>query len=394
MLLSQSILRLGGEAIIYDPDPAAPACRGVKQSFTADWHDQGALAEFFALCDAVTYEFENVPSDAMAKFENEGSMLPRLSVLRTTQNRSLEKMFLKHHDLPYVNFATARHPSELEEAAKNLTFPLILKSSIGGYDGKFQYFVSSIKDLSELAREVKKTRRGVVPVTLEEALNLHLELSCITARSSQGEEIAFPPLENVHADHILDTTLVPARIPFDLAQKLLEIALRAARKLDVIGLLCTEFFVTKTNGRMSTGVRCGDYSIYINEFAPRPHNSGHVTMSACNLSQFDALARILLDVPLSQPKLLAPGYFCMGNLLGDIWLQQNNNPGCELNLAALAQSAEVVDIVIYGKAEARSKRKMGHFVTYSLDAQQAIAAAQSFKERLCAHGNLQEQSKS
>jgi len=145
---------------------------------------------------------------------------------------------------------------------------------------------------------------------------------------------------------------------------------------------------------MSTGVRCGDYSIYINEFAPRPHNSGHVTMSACNLSQFDALARILLDVPLSQPKLLAPGYFCMGNLLGDIWLQQNNNPGCELNLAALAQSAEVVDIVIYGKAEARSKRKMGHFVTYSLDAQQAIAAAQSFKERLCAHGNLQEQSKS
>jgi 5-(carboxyamino)imidazole ribonucleotide synthase len=382
MLLSQSILRLGAEAIIYDPDPSAPACRGVKHSINAGWHDQTAIASFFANCDAVTYEFENVPSTAIARSENERLIFPRLSVLKTTQNRALEKTFLKDQHLPHVNFSVVSKPNQLSKGAEGLTFPLILKSVVGGYDGKFQYFIPSTERLSELAVELTSGSENIFPVTLEEALDLHLEVSCITARSAKGEEIAFPVLENLHADHILDTTLIPARIPLEIEKKLLEIALTAARKLDVTGLLCTEFFVTRKDDRNCAGVHCGDFTIYINEFAPRPHNSGHVTMSACSLSQFDALARILLGVPLSKPKLLAPGYFCMGNLLGDVWLQQGQGPEAQLDLTALSQSEQVIDIVIYGKAEARSKRKMGHFVTYSLDANEAIASARSFRARL------------
>ncbi len=165
-------------------------------------------------------------------------------------------------------------------------------------------------------------------------------------------------------------------------------ALDAARALSVTGLLTTEFFVTRQTkpGSRSRGIRSGDLEVFVNELAPRPHNSGHVTRSACQLSQFELLARILLDVPLQAPELVGDGYWCMGNLLGDVWLAQKAARGepvtGDLDLGVLASIPEVVSVVLYGKRDAQTRRKMGHFVTHAADADGAMRAARAFRERL------------
>jgi 5-(carboxyamino)imidazole ribonucleotide synthase len=387
MLLSQSIVCLGGEPLIYDPDRNAPALRAVRKSVNAGWDNERTLHTFFHQCDVVTYEFENVPNIAIAKFAKDYRILPNPSVLKTAQNRALEKLFLKEAQLPYVNFAVAENFQELEAAAKNDRFPLILKSATGGYDGKFQNFVTSQTDFIKLLVDWKLKSPPPFPIVIEDALDLALELSCITARSEKGEEVAFPVFQNVHVEQILDTTLVPSQIPAELANTIVELAKTAARKLDVIGLLCTEFFIVKGSSNSVTGHSCGDFTIYINEFAPRPHNSGHVTMSACTLSQFDILARILLDIPISEPKLLAPGYFCMANLLGDLWFQPGSNVAGQLDLSKLSNSPEFVDLILYGKHEPRRKRKMGHLITYSPDADRALASAKALRESLVVSGH-------
>jgi 5-(carboxyamino)imidazole ribonucleotide synthase len=382
MLLSQSIVRLGAQAIIFDPDPSAPACRAVKHAINAAWDDQNALTSFFNQCDVVTYEFENVPSTAVRQFETTRSIYPNLSLLEKTQNRILEKTFLKNCGLPYVNFTHVTDPKELPEAVRRLTFPIIAKSAVGGYDGKFQYLLNSEEETLNLSRELKRLPEANFSMTLEEVVDLKWELSCITARSKSHEEIAFPVFKNVHTDHILDTTTVPATIPADLKSKLLDISLDAARKLELTGLLCTEFFVAATDEKKHTGVRLGDFTIYINEFAPRPHNSGHVTTSACSVSQYDALARVLLNIPLSQPRMLAPGYFCMGNLLGDIWTKQGHGARDELDLSALKTHPDIIEVVIYGKTEPKAKRKMGHLIAYAASPEEAEAAVKRARQSL------------
>jgi 5-(carboxyamino)imidazole ribonucleotide synthase len=173
---------------------------------------------------------------------------------------------------------------------------------------------------------------------------------------------------------------MPARIPDDLKSSIRDIAIAATKSMDVVGLLCTEFFVSKSS--FATGLPLGEFTLFINEFAPRPHNSGHVTMSACSVNQFEALARILLDIPLSTPQMLAPGYFCMGNLLGDTWLSQNITGAGDLDLSCLEAYPSVIDIVLYGKGEARPKRKMGHFTTYAPDAEKALLSANHFRNAL------------
>lgn len=382
MLLSQSILRLGGEALVFDPDPAAPAVRAVKRSVSAPWDDVKSLAAFFEQCDVLTYEIENVPRASLKELEKIRPIFPSLSVLERTQSRILEKTFLKNSQLPYVNFVTVTHPGELEQAAAQLSFPLIAKRAVGGYDGKFQYLLSQASEVARLASQLTQSKETSFSLTVEEAVELHCELSCLTARSRHGEEIAFPIFRNNHVDHILDTTVIPADIPAELEQKLLEISLSATRSLELTGLLCTEFFICRTLEKKETGVRVGDFTIYINEFAPRPHNSGHVTMSALTLSQFDALARILMDIPLEEPKTLAPGYFCMGNLLGDLWGQQGKGPYEDLDLSPALANQKVIDVVIYGKREAKPKRKMGHLITYASTASEAQAAVMAAKQSL------------
>lgn len=380
MLLTESIYRHGGNVSIYDPDVLAPASRMVSAGhhFTKQWTDIQALGDFFSGVDATTYEFENVESSELYQFERGKPIHPSVSVLYTTQDRAREKAFLRENKLPHATFRSITDLNTLPETVAAFGYPCILKSSRGGYDGKGQFFLADEKDLNS-ALPTLKDRKGDYFGVLEEVLNIELEVSCIVARSPQGQEVIFPVFENIHKNQILDFTIFPARIPAAVETKVREIALDAARKLGVFGLLTTEFFITKTRARHDQGAECGEYQIYINEFAPRPHNSGHVTRIACTLSQFDALARVMLDIPLSEPKIIAPGTFCMGNLLGDVWLAQGRE---DLNLSALANHPNVIDVVLYGKHEARTGRKMGHFVTYAEDAESALSAAREFRKSL------------
>lgn len=382
MLLTESIYRHGGRVSIYDPDGLAPASRQVSAGhyFNKPWTDIKALGDFFAGVDAATYEFENVESTELYQFEKVKPIHPPVHVLYTTQDRIREKEFLREHELPHASFRSITDLQILTETVSEFGFPCILKSSRGGYDGKGQFFLANETDMNNALGALPphaKDYRGV----LEEALSIELEVSCIVARSPQGEEIVFPVFENMHKNHILDFTIFPARVPAAVEAKVRQIALEAARKLGVYGLLTTEFFITKRRARHGNGAECDDWQIYINEFAPRPHNSGHVTRIACTLSQFDALARVMLDIPLTEPKIIAPGAFCMGNLLGDVWLAQGRK---ELDVRALARHPQVIDLVLYGKHEARAGRKMGHFVTYADSADAALSAAQAFRESLLA----------
>ncbi|WP_394838360.1 ATP-grasp domain-containing protein [Pendulispora rubella] len=375
-MLAGAIHDLGAEACIYEPEPAAPACARFREVVNAAWTDAEALGRFFASCEAVTYEMEHIDTRALKALDTTAKLFPNVHVLETAQDRALEKTFLQQAGLPHVAFAVARGRDELLQLAPSFGFPFIVKTIRGGYDGKGQAFVATAADLEPIVSKLAPD--GVY--LLEEAIDLALEASVIVGRSPRGEEAVFPVFENVHSEHILDLTVVPARIPPELSEKLQAIAIDAARALDVHGLLTTEFFVSRKPGRpTSRSVAVGDYHVYVNEFAPRPHNSGHVTRNACTASQYDVLARILLDVPVSSPALVGPGVFCMGNLLGDVWLAQGRR---DLDLSSLRQFPEVIDVVLYGKRDAQPRRKMGHFVTHAPDADRAIQAAKAFRKNL------------
>lgn len=383
MLLAESIFALGGRVSVYDPDPEAPACQHTKHTVNHNWLDYDALADFFAANDVITYEFENVESAALVTLEHEKPIYPSVNVLRVCQDRAAEKQFLSSAGLPHAFFLVADSLKDLRKHATNLNYPCVIKTARGGYDGKGQWLARNREEFLSIIQDPANKSLDTVAVVVEEFVALEAEVSCIVARPLSGMPIAFPVFENIHKDHILDVTVLPARIPETVQKKIKSIAIEAAMKLDVVGLLTTEFFLSKSNSDASSGIECDGWYIYINEFAPRPHNSGHVTRSACTMSQFNALARILLGIPLQEPRPASEGTYCMMNLLGDVWIDQGNDQyDADLDLSCLNEHPAVIDVVIYGKREPRRKRKMGHFITHGSTPEDALAAAESFKTAL------------
>lgn len=370
LMLAEAVLQLDAEARVYDPDPGCPSARRLPDVVCAAWDDRAALARFAEGCDVLTYEFENVPAAPLRACGFEGRVVPSLGILETTQDRIREKEFLRKEGLPVVRFAAVRDGDDPCEAAVEIGYPLVLKTVQGGYDGKGQHRIASPADFGRV--------RDARPWVLEEAIEIVAEVSCIVARASDGSEFAFPLFENEHRDHVLDLTLLPARIETGAATRIREVALASARALGVVGLLTVEFFLGRSRHSRAEG-RGEEVEVFVNEFAPRPHNSGHVTRNACSLSQYDALARVLLGVPLTAPEPLAPGAFVMGNLLGDVWLAQGRS---ELDLSAWARHPRVIDVYLYGKRDARPRRKMGHFVVHAEGAEEALEAARSFRRDL------------
>ena len=374
LMLAEALQQLDAEVRIFDPDPEAPAARRLPHVVTAPWSDGEALARFASGCDVLTYEFENVPAGPLSALGGGVPILPSVAILETTQDRILEKEFLRKEGLPVVRSAAVREGDDAFAAAEEIGYPLILKTARGGYDGKGQHRIASAAALAQVEEER--------PLVLEEPIEIAAELSCIVARSADGSEVAFPLFENEHRHHVLDLTLLPAGVSPEVESRVREVALAAARAMGLVGLLTIEFFVGRSR-RTEGGVRAGGFEIFVNEFAPRPHNSGHLTRNACSLSQYDALARVLLDVPLTPPEPLAPGAFVMGNLLGEVWLAQGARGG-ELDLSAWARHPRVIDVYLYGKREPRPRRKMGHFVVHAPDAEEALAVERPFRHDLCA----------
>ena len=365
-MLAESLQALGARVRVFDPDPAAPAGARVADRVVGDWRDRAALTRFADGCDVLTCDTEHVPLASLRDQPWATRLRPSLRAIAVAQHRVREKAFLACAGLPHASWRAARGAEEVRWAAEAFGFPLIVKRAEGGYDGRGQAFV---RDAEALASFLDAQPDADALFVLEEPVRLLAELSCVVARSASGAAVTFPLLENAHRDHILDATVLPARLAPAVAGRARSMAVEAARALDVHGLLTVEFFLGLRRGG-------GAPELLVNEIAPRPHNSGHVTRRACTLSQFDALARLLLDLPVPAPDLLG-GAYAMANLLGDLW---SDNGGRAPDFSAAAALPEVLELHVYGKQGGGRTRKMGHLIARGQTPVAALAAARHARE--------------
>ncbi|MFA0757635.1 MAG: hypothetical protein NOOUEUKL_000282 [Candidatus Fervidibacter sp.] len=348
--------RMGYRAVVLDPTPDCPAGQVADDEITAPYTDVTAAKELARRCAVVTAEFENVPADTLEAIEPIVPVRPSSRVLRIAQNRIAEKTFLAEHGFPVPKFRTVRSREELLCAVSEIGCPAVLKTATGGYDGKGQVRIEH-PDEAERAWE----RLGKVDCVLEEFVLLEREVSVIVARNLRGEEAVYPVAENTHSRHILDTSVMLARIAPELARQAQELARAIAEALSVVGLLCVEMFVAQ------------DGRLLVNELAPRPHNSGHQTFDAAVTSQFEQLVRAICNLPLGSTELYRPA--AIANLLGDLW------EGGEPNWAKALELPEV-KLHLYGKAEPRPGRKMGHLTATAETPDDALRKVLEARRRL------------
>ena len=358
-MLAIAARQMDYKTVVLDPDSNCPAGQVADRVIRSDYSDLKASSELAALADVVTYEFENVDADSVSSAEKHKPVRPSSSVLRTTQNRLHEKKALLQAGIPVANFRKVDSLRDLEDAASVLGYPMVLKTATEGYDGKGQSIIDGERDLA-ISYDQLSARN--VDLIVEEFVSFMAEVSTICARTIDGMTATFDPAENIHRNHILDTSIVPARIDESVTDKARIIATDIAEKLDVIGLIAVEMFVTQEN------------DILVNELAPRPHNSGHYTMDGCDTSQFEQLVRILAGMPITLPKLHSPTV--MVNLLGEIWEDTDGNPDWQRALELPG-----VSLHLYGKSAARVGRKMGHINVVAETVEEALYIAVEARER-------------
>ena len=322
--------RLGYRCHVFAPEPDGPAMQVTNLATVAPYHDPEALAGFAQAVDVITIEFENLPLEPLLGLARARPMRPKPEVLAVCQDRLREKAFLSGIEVPVAPYWTVRGADDLAAALGALAGPGVLKTARFGYDGKGQLPVEPGSDANDAWQ-----RLGAEAAVLEAWVDFAREISVITARAADGAQVTYPPVENRHRHHILDRTIAPAPIAPELAVAAQGLAERIAASIDVVGVLAVEMFVTR------------DHRLVINELAPRPHNSGHWTIDACAVSQFEQLVRAVCGLPLGAPQPFAGAV--MDNLLGadvEAWPELLAEPGARLHL--------------YGKREVRPGRKLGH----------------------------------
>jgi 5-(carboxyamino)imidazole ribonucleotide synthase len=322
--------QLGYRAHIFCPERDCPASHAAAAHTAAAYDDIGALKAFAAAVDVVTFEFENIPSASVAQLAALKPTRPKPSVLHICQERLREKDFLRASGVATTRYQAVAGPESLAPALAVIGQPAVLKSAAFGYDGKGQAKIEAGSDLAEAWR-----RTGGTLAILESFVDFALEISVIVARGLDGSIATFTPGENLHRHHILDTTIVPARVSAEIRTEAEAIARRIAETIELVGLMGVEMFVT----------RAGE--VLVNELAPRPHNSGHWTIDGAVTSQFEQFVRAICGLPLGSTERHADAV--MKNLIGDeanSWHEVLAEPAAKLHL--------------YGKAEARPGRKMGH----------------------------------
>ncbi|TDP62225.1 5-(carboxyamino)imidazole ribonucleotide synthase [Roseateles toxinivorans] len=345
---------LGFEVVVLDPDANSPAGAAAQTQIQTAYLDAGGLAELARRCVAITTEFENVPAEALKTLAQQRPVAPSGEAVAVCQDRAAEKAHFAGCGVPCAPYAVIAMAEQLA-AVDEALLPGILKTARLGYDGKGQVRVRSRAELEQAWAELKQA-----PCVLEQMLPLEREISVIVARSAAGEIVHFPVQQNLHRDGILALTQVPAPdVSAALQQEAVACARRIAESLNYVGVLCVEFFVLR------------DGRLVANEMAPRPHNSGHYSIDACDLSQFDCQLRAMTGLPLVQPRLHSP--CAMVNLLGDLWFDdqgRQRTPAWDQLLALPG-----VHLHLYGKTEARAGRKMGHLTLTAATAEQALATA-------------------
>jgi 5-(carboxyamino)imidazole ribonucleotide synthase len=364
-MLSQAATRLGYRVHVYEPQANCPAGAVSHKEVNAPYEDLAALMAFAKECDVITYEFENIPAAPLRAIEHLTQLHPHWSILETTQNRSREKNWLKTNGFAHARFAEVAAGGDLIAGIREVGLPCVVKTADFGYDGKGQVKVQQEADIAK-AQQAFANQACVI----EQWVDFSCEVSVVVARTAKGEIAVFPVAENIHTNHILDFSIVPARVSPAVAGAAEKIARLVAEKIGLVGIMGVELFVTKTG------------EVLVNELAPRTHNSGHYTLDACVTSQFEQQLRAICGLPLGNPRLITP--VVMVNILGDVWPAQK--PGLsgvylQPNWEALLADP-AVRLHLYDKGEARPGRKMGHFTVTGRNASVALESAQRLKALL------------
>jgi 5-(carboxyamino)imidazole ribonucleotide synthase len=346
------MIALAGRAMGYrfvtmDPTEDAPCGQAADRQIVARYDDVDAAMQLAEISDVISYEFENVDARVAEVLESRAYVPQGSRLLRITQNRIREKTAIRELGIPVAPFRVIDSLDSLRAAIGELGLPAVMKTATGGYDGKGQWVLRSEAELAEAYETLSKAGTELI---VEQFVPFQLELSVIAARNPSGELAVFPAAENVHRDNILHLSIVPARVPDDIRQQAEAIARTIAERLDVIGLIAVEMFLTASG------------ELYVNELAPRPHNSGHYTMDACVTSQFEQHVRAVCDLPLGSTELLSP--VVMVNILGE---------HLQPVLDRIGQLPRTAKLHLYGKHESKPKRKMGHLNVLAPSVEEALA---------------------
>ena len=348
--------RMGYRVHVFSPETDTPAGQFANLEVTGAYEDEAAVRAFARNLDLLTFEFENIPRQTIDWCAAECEVRPEGSILHTAQNRLREKDFLSAAGIPVAPYRAVRSPNDLASACDQLKLPAILKSAAFGYDGKGQRFLEKATALDQIWAE-----RAGDELILERAIDFEKEVSVIVARTLDGSMKTFPVCENIHRDHILDVTVVPARVAPSVEDSAAVLARAIAEKMNLVGILAVEMFLQR------------DGELLVNELAPRPHNSGHWTIEGCVTSQFEQHVRAVCGLTLGGTDILRPA--AMANLLGDVWRSGEPN-------WAGALAVENTHLHLYGKREPRPRRKMGHLTALAESAEAAMAAVTKAREAL------------
>lgn len=348
--------RMGYRVHVFSPEADSPAGQVAASQTVADYADLDAVAKFARGVDVVTLEFENVPTSATDAAARIVPVHPSSEVLHVTQNRLREKRFLESVGIGCTQFAEITTAEQLAKAVEEIGTPAVLKTTAWGYDGKGQTKIDSAADATGAWDRLQRA-----PAIYEGWVEFQQELSVIVARSTAGEIASYPAIANDHVNHILDVSVCPDPKLGTATAKAQQLAEEVCRKLGAVGTIGVEFFLT-TSGEL-----------LVNEIAPRPHNTGHLTIDACGTSQFEQQVRAICGLPLGSTELKCPA--AMANLLGDLW--QQGEPAWDQIVGDTG-----LHLHLYGKAEPKPGRKMGHLTVLADSAAEAQQLALSARDKL------------
>ncbi len=357
-MFAMAARRMGYLVHTFSPETDTPTGQVADVEVTASYDDLDAVRDFARRVHVVTFEFENVPAATVEAIDGVVPVRPNGAALYTTQHRLREKTFLQAAGIPITPFRRVGTRAELDSALDAIGCPAVLKTAGFGYDGKGQRL---IKLPAEGAAAFDSL--GGQEAVLESFVDFEREVSVVCARGADGRTAHFGVVENSHERHILDCTIAPARVSPQVVRRATEIAESLLEQLSLVGVLCVEFFLTREG------------ELFVNELAPRPHNSGHFTIDACTTSQFEQQVRAVCGLPLGATEQLRPA--AMANLLGDLW--QEGEPDWRA-----ACAVPNVKLHLYGKHEARAGRKMGHLTALAATTDEALRLVRAAREALTA----------